>query len=141
MEPATTETVPATTSGRGLVLLGIGLMVLGMAGYAVQLFALHLLFTPWYMAAMTSVGALLVLLAILRKRTVVRILTLLLLLLVGAGQWGLLLHMRLPAYTGPVSAGIPFPAFVTHRADGSTFSQRDLGGDKNDVLVFFRGRW
>jgi hypothetical protein len=27
------------------------------------------------------------------------------------------------------------------RADGSPFTQRDLEGDQNNVMVFFRGRW
>ena len=49
--------------------------------------------------------------------------------------------MRLPAYTGPVAAGQPFPEFATQRADGSPFTQRDLEGDQNNVMVFFRGRW
>jgi peroxiredoxin len=48
---------------------------------------------------------------------------------------------RLPLYKGPVAMGRPFPAFATVRADGSPFTQRDLQGDKNSVLVFFRGRW
>ena len=56
-------------------------------------------------------------------------------------QWTFLFLVRLPEYTGPVAVGQPFPAFTTQRADGTSFTQRDLAGEQNNVLVFFRGRW
>ena len=62
-------------------------------------------------------------------------------LLVTAVSWALLLGDRVPAYTGPVTVGQPVLAFATKRADGSPFTQRDLEGDQDNVLVFFRGRW
>jgi peroxiredoxin len=49
--------------------------------------------------------------------------------------------MRLPPYAGPVAVGRPFPAFEARRADGKPFSQVDVTGDQQNVLVFFRGRW
>ncbi len=49
--------------------------------------------------------------------------------------------MRLPAYTGPVTVGQSFPPFATTRSDGTAFTQSDLQGEANNVLVFFRGRW
>jgi hypothetical protein len=52
-----------------------------------------------------------------------------------------MLALRLPEYTGPIVVGKPLPEFTTSRADGSPFTSRDLGGDTNDVLVFFRGHW
>ena len=49
--------------------------------------------------------------------------------------------VRLPPYAGPIAVGQPFPAFETTRANGASFGQRDLAGDKKNVLIFFRGRW
>jgi len=69
------------------------------------------------------------------------VLALLLVLLLAGAEWAFLLASRLPAYTGPVAAGQPFPEFTTVRADGKPFARRDLDGDQNSVLVFFRGRW
>ena len=60
--------------------------------------------------------------------------------LAGA-EGAFLAALRLPAYTGPVAAGRPFPAFATIRADGTPFTQSDLEGDQDTVMVFFRGRW
>jgi hypothetical protein len=48
---------------------------------------------------------------------------------------------RLPAYTGPVQEGKPFPAFATTWADGRPFTDADLRQSQPTVLVFFRGRW
>ena len=62
-------------------------------------------------------------------------------MLLAGAEWAFLLEMRLPAYTGPVAAGQPFPEFTTQRADGTPFTQHDLEGDQKNVMVFFRGRW
>jgi peroxiredoxin len=48
---------------------------------------------------------------------------------------------QLPEYSGPVAAGQPFPAFTTRQADGAMFTRDDLKGNRDNVLVFFRGRW
>ena len=62
-------------------------------------------------------------------------------LLAGA-QWYFLLSLsKVPAYTGPVSSGVSFPAFSTMLADGSPFDQDSFPGEQNTALVFFRGRW
>jgi hypothetical protein len=82
-----------------------------------------------------------------QARTVWRVLGLVLVVLVAGAGWTFLLSptefggTRLPAYAGPVAVGQPFPAFATTRADGSPFTQGDLEGHRNNVLVFFRGRW
>ena len=76
-----------------------------------------------------------------QARTVWRVLALLLVMLFAGAEWMFMYKERLPAYTGPVATGRPFPAFATTRADGTPFTQRDLQGDSNNVLVFFRGRW
>ena len=49
-------------------------------------------------------------------------------------------YTRLPEYEGPL-VGQPFPAFATVLADGTSFTKQQLPGDKDTVLVFFRGRW
>ena len=96
---------------------------------------------PWYMPCAATLGAALLVVSLWRKRTVWRMLALLLVVLLAGAEWTFLLATRPPAYTGPVAEGRPFPAFATARADGTPFTQADLAGDKNNVLVFFRGRW
>jgi hypothetical protein len=120
--------------------LGFGLALLGIAGYAVQLSTKRLV-TPWYMPTAATLGVLCLFLALRRRRSVWRVLGLVLLILLAGLEWAVLLSAQLPAYTGPVAEGKPFPAFTTTRPDGSSFSQRDLEGGPNHVLVFFRGRW
>ncbi len=136
---------PATdlrqSSGRGYLWLGIGLVLLGPVLFIAQLQA-KVLNTPWYALALATVGVALLLFAAIRKVTIWRIVALLLFGLLAAGQWYfVVVESKLPAYTGPVAAGVSFPAFHSNLADGSDFSQDSLPGDKNTVLVFFRGRW
>src|SRR5205807_2396371 len=111
----------------------------GILGYAAQIAARHLT-TPWYLPATAALAVVLLVAALWRKRTVWRVVALVLVVLLAAAEWGFLLTTRLPPYTGPVAAGQPFPAFTTTRADGTPFTQHDLEGDRNHVLVFFRGR-
>jgi hypothetical protein len=60
----------------------------------------------------------------------------------AAGEWWFLLnYARLPAYTGPVAAGGPFPDFQAAKTDGTPFTRTDLAGDRGTALVFFRGHW
>jgi len=93
------------------------------------------------MPVAATIGVLLLMLSLWHARTVWRVLGLLLVLLVAGAEWTFLVGTRLPDYTGPVVTGKSFPAFATARADGSSFTQRDLEGDRTNVLVFFRGRW
>src|SRR5690242_12745589 len=133
-------TAPRPYPGRLLVALGLAVAALGILAYVVQLWALRLT-TPWYMPIAATLGAALAALALWRARTVWRVLALLLLVLLAGAEWAFLLGLRLPAYAGPVAAGQSFPAFETVRADGTPFTQHDLVGDQDSVLVFFRGRW
>jgi len=80
-------------------------------------------------------------LSLWKARSVWRVLALLVVVLLGAGEWAFMLGTQVPAYAGPIAAGQAFPAFATARADGTPFTQRDLQGGLNTVLVFFRGRW
>jgi hypothetical protein len=93
------------------------------------------------MPALASLGVVLVIMSLLERRTVWRVLALLVVLLLTGAELALLYKMRLPPYTGPIAVGRPFPAFEARRSDGTPFTERDLAGDQNNVLVFFRGRW
>jgi len=104
-------------------------------------FSLQRLTTPWYMPALAVIGVVLVVISLFERRTVWRVLALLAVVLLAGGELALLYALRLPSYTGPITVGRPFPAFEAKRADGTPFTQRDLAGDRNNVLVFFRGRW
>jgi hypothetical protein len=98
--------------------------------------------TPWYAPVLATLGAVLVLLALRRRRNAWRALALAAVASVAGFEWWFLLsHARLPAYAGPVSAGGTFPEFRAARADGTPFTRADLGGDRATALVFFRGRW
>jgi hypothetical protein len=126
--------------GRSLMWFGVIAALLGIAAYAIQFSAQHL-FTPWYMPGLATLGVVLVAMSLVQARTGWRIFALLLVMLLAGAEWMLLLGLRLPPYAGPVTIGKPMPAFTTLRADGAPFTQNDLPGAQNSVLVFFRGRW
>jgi hypothetical protein len=131
---------PRRLPGRLFLLLGPVLAVLGIAVYVVQ-FSLQQLRAPWYMPALATLGVLLVALSLWERRSVWRVLALVVVVLLAGLEWAFMFAMRLPPYTGPIAEGRTFPAFVTARADGTPFSQKNLEGDQNTALVFFRGRW
>jgi hypothetical protein len=131
---------PHRFRGRLLLLLGLGLAVLGVVAYVVQI-SLERLIIPWYMPALASLGVVLVVVSLLERRTVWRVLALLAVMLLTGAELAFLYAVRLPPYTGPIAVGEPFPAFEVSRADGMPFTQNDLAGDQNNVFVFFRGRW
>ena len=135
-----TVTPTAAKSGRGLLFLGLACAVLGIAAYMVQVSMSHLT-TPWYLPVTAILGVVLVVLSLREKRTVWRWLMLAFVGFLAAFEGLFFFGTRLPAYAGPLEVGKPFPAFQTLRADGSTFTQADFKGDKNTVLVFFRGWW
>jgi hypothetical protein len=122
------------------MLVGLGLAVLGVAAYAVQL-SLRRLMLPWYMPAAALIGAALVAASLRERRTVWRWLALVAVVLLAGVELMALYATRLPPYTGPIAVGHPFPAFAATRADGTPFTRDDLAGDRHSVLVFFRGRW
>jgi hypothetical protein len=136
--------VDKTTSrhpGRSLLLLGALVAVTGPVLGLLLMFAAKILITPWYMPLLGTLGVALIVLALMRSRSIWRWTALVIFTLFVGFQWWVLLAMRTPAYTGPVKEGLPFPAFATALADGSTFTQADLQGDQNTVMVFFRGHW
>src|SRR5438046_883143 len=126
--------------GRLWLALGLGAPILAIAVLAMQLWA-HRLVAPWYLPCSATLGATFLVASLRQARTVWRVLALLLVSLLAAGEWALLFTTRLPAYTGPIAVGQPFPAFASARADGVSFTERDLTSDQNSVLVVFRGRW
>jgi hypothetical protein len=127
--------------GRSLLLLGVFLAVGGQMLYILLTFAAKILITPWYAPLLGTLGVALIILALMRSRSIWRWTAVVIFTLFVAFQWYALLAMRTPAYTGPVKDGEPFPAFATTLADGSAFTQDDLKGDQNTVMVFFRGHW
>ncbi|HEV7226284.1 MAG TPA: hypothetical protein VGN42_26490 [Pirellulales bacterium] len=127
-------------SGRLALFAGLGLAALGAIGYVAQVSA-HRLSTPWYMPCAATLGAACILWALWRARTIWRLLALAFVMLLAGAEWSFVLGTRLPAYAGPVAVGRPFPEFESLRAEGAPFSQRNLEGDQNSILVFFRGRW
>jgi hypothetical protein len=122
------------------MLLGLGLAALGIAAYVLQL-RLQRLAVPWYMPALASLGGALIAVSLWERRTVWRVLALIVVVLLGGFEMMGLNAMRLPLYTGPVAVGRPFPAFEAKLADGSPFTQASLAGVCHTVMVFFRGRW
>jgi len=127
--------------GRSLLLLGVLLAVGGEVLYMLLTFAAKILIAPWYAPPLGTLGLALIILALMRSRSIWRWTAAVIFTLFVAFQWYALLAMRTPAYTGPVKDGEPFPAFATTLPDGSAFTQDDLKGDQNTVMVFFRGHW
>jgi hypothetical protein len=137
----TASQISCLSSGRFYLWLGIGLVFVGPILYFVQLW-LKLLSVPWHVAVLATAGVGLLSLALLRQPSIWRFAALVLCGLLVAGEWYFLVAFtKLPAYTGPVSAGVSFPAFHTTLADGSSFDQDSLRGPQSTALVFFRGRW
>ena len=122
------------------MLAGLAVPVLGIATYLVQ-FSLQRLMLPWYMPAAALLGVALVFASLWKRRTVWRVLALVVVLLLAGFELVVLNEMRLPPYVGPIAEGHPFPAFEARRADGTPFTQNELVGDQDHALVFFRGRW
>ena len=127
--------------GRSLLLLGVFLALAGPVVMILLMFAAKILMAPWYAPLLGTLGVALIILALMRSRSIWRWTAVVIFSLLVGFQWWALLAMRTPAYTGPVKDGQPFPAFATTLADGSAFTQADLQGDQNTVMVFFRGHW
>jgi hypothetical protein len=135
------STAPSRYPGRHFVALGFAVTVLGIGAYVAQVWAGYLKM-PRYLPISGMLGVAFVGLALWQARSFWRWLALVLLLLVVGAEWTFLLGTGVSAYTGTqVTVGKPFPAFATVRADGTPFTQRDLEGDSDTVMVFFRGRW
>jgi len=119
-------------------------MLLPFIGIAIYVFQVQakILRTPWYIPVIATVGLALIILALVQSRSVIRWLAVVLFTLFAGLLWVVFgVMMNVPEYTGPVKVEQPFPSFSTTLADGSKFTEDNLKGDKNTVMVFFRGRW
>jgi hypothetical protein len=126
--------------GPHLVRLGLVLAFFGVIAYGLQITAKRLM-APWYMPTLAALGVVVVVASLVERRTVWRWVALLAVVLLTGAELALFYALRLPPYTGPILVGRPFPEFEAKVADGTAFTQRDLSGDQNSALVFFRGRW
>jgi hypothetical protein len=85
---------------------------------------------------------LLALVSVLQRPTWTRIIAVVVLALLSAGEWYFILSMsRLPEYAGPVQVDKKIPEFTSTFADGTSFTQNDLQQGTPAVLVFYRGHW
>ena len=127
--------------GRSLLLLGVFVALAGPVLMILLTFVAKILITNWYGPLLGTLGVALIVLALMRSRSIWRWTALVIFTLLAGFGWWALFAMRLPDYTGPVKDGQTFPAFATTLADGSAFTQDDLKGDQNTVMVFFRGHY
>jgi hypothetical protein len=136
---------PATAKRRypGRIYIGLGIVtaLLGLFFYLYQLFN-SLLTTPWYLPVFGTVGLGLMVVALFMAWTRWRLVGVVLLGLFAGLEWYFILVFTvLPHYQGPVKEQGSFPAFRTTFSDGTSFTEKDLKGGKDTVMVFFRGRW
>jgi hypothetical protein len=126
---------------RSFVWLGFGLCVLGIA-LSIAQFGLKMLFVPWYIPALSTLGAILALIAFVDRRTIFRGAALAVMVAFAALEWYFIgVFLKLPEYKGPATAGSPMPSFQTALADGTPFTEKDLATGQTTVLTFFRGNW
>jgi hypothetical protein len=133
--------VTGRSSGRAYFWVGIGACLLGLGLVFVQV-GLQYLAVPWYSPILVTLGAFLLLVAVARRRTIPRIIALVLVAALAGLEWYFLVSMmKLPEYQGPAQAGRRLPAFHTALADGRPVTEANLQDGSRRVLVFFRGRW
>lgn len=136
-----TATAPCPGTGRGYFWAGI-LLALAAFGLVVLQYRLKHLVVPWQLPVVTTLGAVVLLVSVLRRRTVPRLVALVLVGALAGLEWYFLgAQTRIDPYTGPAQAGEEMPPFSTQLADGRSFTHLDLKDGRNHVVVFFRGRW
>ena len=141
-KPLTTSPPFARSRGRSWLWLGVGLFLLGVVLFFVQAFVFKHLVTPWYMPILFTLGVLLAVVSVRQRPTWTRVIALVVLALLCAGEWYFILSMsRLPEYKGPVEVDKKIPEFTTTFADGGPFTEKDLQKGTPTVLVFYRGHW
>jgi hypothetical protein len=137
----TTPAAEPRSRGRAYFWAGILACLLGPAMVVAQFWLQHLA-VPWYSPVFATLGAFLLVVALVRRRSIPRVMTLVLVAAFAGLQWYfLVVLMKLPAYEGPARAGQPIPAFHSTFADGRPFTEEDLRDGSRHVMVFFRGRW
>jgi hypothetical protein len=127
--------------GRAFFWVGIGAALLGPAVAAAQ-FSLKQLFVPWYSPVLATFAIVLLLVAVARRRSILRVGALVAVAAFAGWQWYILaVALKLPAYEGTAQPGQAFPAFHSSLADGRPFTEADLRDGSRRVMVFFRGPW
>src|SRR4051812_12057301 len=122
------------STGRVSFWAGLAVCLLGVA-LAYAQFNMKRLVVPWYSPALATLGALLLLLALSRRVSVVRVIALLLVTAFAGFQWYFLgVLMKAPAYEGPALAGSRLPAFRATFADGRPFTEVDLRDGSRRVM-------
>ena len=138
---ATTPSISQRSQGRAYFWAGLGACLLGVALVIAQFTLLKYLDMPWYSPALASLGALLLLVAVASRPTILRVIVLLLVAAFAGMQWYLMVwKMKLPAYEGP-RAGQQMPSFTAALADGTPITDADFRDGSRHVMTFFRGRW
>jgi len=133
---------PKRSAGRGLYILGFFLLLCGPIAYGIEAISFEHLTVPWYMPVLGVIGLLLMIVATVRRWSVLRIFGLLLFGLLPFGEFLFLWsHSLLPKYDGPIAVGKPLPDFEIELASGDPFDNTDLLDGSATVMVFFRGRW
>ncbi len=128
--------------GWPLFLLGMLVFCAGPVVYAVQVVGLRQAVMPWAMLALTSAGVVLMATSLVRRFSIARTIGCVVFLALTGFQWLFFLVIaKTPPYTGPAQTGARPPAFTAKLADGRPFSNADLGGGQDTVLLFFRGFW
>jgi hypothetical protein len=146
MNQPTTQTqteVTPRSRGRAAFWWGTALCLLTIGAMIVQYAVLKLLFAPWYVPIAITLGAFLLLVSFVQRRTIVRFIFMALFLALAGFQWFMMAGpmSRLPVYEGAAKTSEHVPAFQTALADGRSFSDKDLGDSRANVITFFRGRW
>ena|SRR5947209_2599514 len=134
---------PAVRGHAGALVMGLGLLlaVLGPILYAVQ-FRAGKFFVPWYVPILSTIGLILIILALRQQLGAWRIVGFIFVAGLAGLEWAFLLFFsRLPQYSGPVVSGRPLPPFAAALASGAPLTQDNFKGEQATALVFFRGRW
>jgi hypothetical protein len=139
------ESVPPSVISRSrhgiLFVAGIAFFVLGPVWILAQ-FRLRRLGAAWYVPVVSSVGLLLMIWSVRRRRGVVRMVFLVLFALVCGFEWfAFMVASRSPAYTGPAQPGHKVPQFAARLSDGTPFTSAELEKGASTVVVFYRGHW
>ena len=137
----TTPAVVDRSAERPALWWGITACIAAIGLCALQ-YGVKVLITPWYLPALTTVGLFLVVMSLAQRRTITRVLVLLVVLGLAGFEWFVVGWASVvPEYTGTARAGATLPAFRTTLADGRTLTDKDLEDGTPTVLTFFRGRW
>src|SRR5215510_2132895 len=93
--------------GRSLLLLGVLVAVAAPVLTILLTFVAKILITPWYAPLLGTLGVALIILALMRSRSIWRWTAVVIFTLFVAFQWWALFAMRTPPYAGPVKDGEP----------------------------------